>query len=111
MKNIEVEFEPGQEVFILKNNVQVQTRIRAYNCSGALEIGRDSKGVRTERIVESTTYSTLADPNKSLKPNQIGATKDDLIQKLFGRSVAAPKVDLKEDEIQPAGDQGSEDEQ
>ena len=79
------EFKAGQEVWIMRNNQPVQTRIRAVKYVEALEISKDGKtGKETESTNVSCVYSTLAAPNNPIQGGKIGTTKDELVRKIFG---------------------------
>ncbi len=90
MKSIQLEFEPGQSVEVLKNSQPMPTRIRAVRYEESLEIQRHpDTGIETEKVVGKVTYSTFADPNMSLPPSRIGKSRDDLIAKVFGSGKSA----------------------
>ena len=85
MKTVILEFEPGQNVDVMKNSHPVSTKIRAVNYHSSMETARDAKtGQETSRIVERVSYSTFADPNVSLPASKIGSSREDLMKKVFG---------------------------
>ena len=85
MKPASIEYSAGQEVFIMKNNQPVATRIRAVKYVESLEAAKDPKtGEVTERINTSCVYGTFADVHNPVTANNIGITKEDLLSKLFG---------------------------
>lgn len=89
---MELEFKAGQEVWIMKNNQPVQTRIRAVKYVESLEVSRDAKtGKETEAINTSCVYGTMADVHNPVTSSKIGSTKEELLGKLFG-SAEKPSV-------------------
>lgn len=82
-----LEFKAGQEVWIMKNNQPVSTRVRAVKYIEALEVSRDAKtGKETDNINVTCVYGTFADLHKPCTADQMGNTREELLQKSFGKS-------------------------
>lgn len=86
---MELEFKAGQEVWIMKNNQPLATKIRAVRYTETLELSKDAKtGAVTENVNTNTAYGTFADPQKSCSADKIGSSKEELVSKIFGSTNA-----------------------
>lgn len=91
-KTVEIAFPAGTEVFVMHNNVPVQTKIRAVKYSESIEIVKAADtNDKTEHLKQSCTYSTVAGPNNPLTEAQIAETKEELIKKIFGAVQTDPE--------------------
>jgi len=100
MKVVNVEFPAGTSVFILNGNQPVQTKVRAAQWTNSM----NSKGVESEKLV----YSTVINPNLSLTSDQLAATKEELMNKVFGNNVAGAVAEGQKKESKKPAEKISE---